>query len=65
MNMTENIKKIDKIHLSENDVTTTTGVAILQRILDELSITNKIDILAFAVFNLAYITYNIIYFCTL
>ena len=56
-------------NLSENgrekDVTTTTGAAIMQRILDELSITNKIDILAFAFFNLAYITFNIIYFCTL
>ena len=49
----------------ENDVTTTTGAAILQRILDELSMTNKIDILAFIVFNLTYITFNIIYFCTL
>ena len=56
-------------NLSENgrekDVTATTGAAIMQTILDELSITNKIDILAFIVFNLTYITFNIIYFCTL
>ena len=49
----------------EKYVTTTTGAAIMQTILDELSITNKIDILAFIVFNLTYITFNIIYFCTL
>ena len=49
----------------EKDVTATTGAAIMQTILDELSITNKIDILAFIVFNLTYITFNIIYFCTL
>ena len=56
-------------NLSENgrekDVAATKGAAIMQTVLDELSITNKIDILAFAVFNLAYITFNIIYFCTL
>ena len=50
---------------SEKGVTATTGAAIMQTILDELSITNKIDILAFIVFNLTYITFNIIYFCTL
>ena len=56
-------------NLSENgrekDVAATKGAAIMQTVLDELSITNKIDILAFIVFNLTYITFNIIYFCTL
>ena len=56
-------------NLSENgrekDVTATAGAAIMQTILDALSITNKIDILAFIVFNLTYITFNIIYFCRL
>ena len=49
----------------EKDVATTTGAAIMQTIIDELSIINKIDILAFIVFNLTYITFNIIYLCTL
>ena len=56
-------------NLSENGrekgVAATKGAAIMQTVLDELSITNKIDILAFIVFNLTYITFNIIYFCTL
>ena len=46
----------------ENEITRRT---IMQTISKELSVINKLDILAFLVFNVTYMTFNVIYFCTL
>ena len=41
----------------------TTRTNIIQSIFKELSTANKLDFLAFVVFNVSYITFNAIYFC--
>ena len=41
----------------------TTRPTTIQSIFKELSTANKLDILAFVVFNVSYITFNVIYFC--
>lgn len=41
----------------------TTRTTTIQSIFKELSTANKLDILAFVVFNVSYITFNVIYFC--
>ena len=41
----------------------TTRTTAIQSIFKELSTANKLDILAFVVFNVSYITFNVIYFC--
>ena len=43
--------------------TKTTRPTIIKSIFKELSTANKLDILAFVVFNVSYITFNAIYFC--
>ena len=41
----------------------TTRTNIIQSIFKELSTSNKLDFLAFVVFNVSYITFNVVYFC--
>ena len=44
-------------------ITKTTRTTTIQSIFKELSTANKLDFLAFIVFNVSYITFNVIYFC--
>ena len=43
-------------------ITKVTSTNIIKSIFENLSLTNKIDFLAFVTFNAAYITFNICYF---
>ena len=44
-------------------ITKTTRTTTIQSVFKELSTANKLDFLAFIVFNVSYITFNVIYFC--
>ena len=47
------------------NITEVTSTNIIKSIFKNLSLTNKIDFLAFVIFNAAYITFNICYFLRL